>query len=982
MRLGFVGLCVAVLLSGALGQGVVPTTNTPAPSSAPTGPTHAQTPSSVPTPDEDADGDDGWRASLSLPCPLAAHQVGGSIDRVWGAHRCRGRFFVPRPTVATPTWAADTHASWPVVTSSIPPSWLEDTQEEALPEETSETNAERLAQQDGVHGSIMLSWGSARGIGGIGVCAMAIASIGALAALELLDNDDNDNDDGDAAPKGAAYSGESNLPQPPLVAERGIDGKEDLNPPPLLLATERGDGPHEELNPPQQLPVVERDDPSVESNDQSVESGNQSVEDDDQSAEDDGQSAESGDQSEESDDSAEESDDPPDQGGDPPVVERNNGPHEEPNPPPLLLATERGNEPHEELNPPQLPPVVERGNEPHKEPNPPQLPPVVERGNEPHEELNPPQLPPVVERGNEPHKEPNPPPLLLATERGNRPHKEPNPPPLPLATERDDQQKESGNDHADKPSSDNNGDGNGAASPKERARPELLSSDAAAAASVGSPTTSSIPTPPETPHAGDNNTSRVDMAAQLAGPVPATRAHSPVITTVVVASAQPAADNGPGSTSPTRLNRKRKRLTRMPHPKRFNSDVPAEHRVTPISSAATILPLLEPVATEPETIGSLLDLVDAARRAARLARPPPSSRNKGKAPVYTPAKKSTRNDSSNAAESRDPPLTGSSRWHERRPARAVSQPDDSSGDEQTYILTRVDKLVIMFSYLSVRDGEKFVGIAHADLQAQLGGGPGPVITSTGSILFGADNIDRLFTFAHDSVTIKSVQQAYAALCTGNRLQFADRARQMLHDIYDMSATAPSRVDAGAPAQGGDRSSTSTPAQGDDSKVSRTHMLDILDRLPVEDRRQLLSQVMEDIHAPQAAPLTTPIPQHATIIDMMSVIYTWSQEERQLFLDEAFARDDALARRAAQHTAPVTKASGSSAQSGDNASIDEILCLALSLTKDDQVRLFARVQEGEQAPCTKQSTLVDEIVAVVAILSDEDRQQFLSQLILN
>ncbi|KAJ2428191.1 hypothetical protein GGF41_001445, partial [Coemansia sp. RSA 2531] len=371
-------------------------------------------------------------------------------------------------------------------------------------------------------------------------------------------------------------------------------------------------------------------------------------------------------------------------------------------------------------------------------------------------EPNPPPLPPVVERGDDPHEEPNPPPLLLATERGNGPHEEPNPlqlppvelnpPPLPPATEHDDQRKESGDDHADKPSSVNNGDdvgdGNGAASPKESARPELLSSAAAAAPvgtdsseAVGSPTTSSIPTPPETPHAGDTM-ARVDVAAQLAGPVPAARAPSPVITTVVVASAQPAADSGPGSTPPTRLNRKRKRPTRTPHPKRFNSDVPAEPRVTPISPAATILPSPEPVATEPETIGSLLDLVDAARRAARLARPPPSSRDKGKAPVYTPAKKSTRNDSSNAAESRDPPLTGSSRWHERRPARAVSQPDDSSGDEQTYILTRVDKLVIMFSYLSVRDGEKFVGIAHADLQAQLGGGPGPVITSTGSILFG------------------------------------------------------------------------------------------------------------------------------------------------------------------------------------------------------------------------------------------------------
>ncbi|KAJ1923986.1 hypothetical protein GGI09_000344 [Coemansia sp. S100] len=959
MRLGFVGICAAVLLSGALGQGVVPTTNAQTPSSVPTGPTHAQTPPSVLTPDDDDDGDDGWRASLSLPCPLATHQVGGSIDRVWGAHRCRGRFFVPRPTVATPTWAVGSHASWPVATSSIPPSWLEDTQEEALPEETSETNAERLAQQDGVHGSIMLSWGSARGIGGIGVCAMAmaIASIGALAALELLDNDDNDDGDGDAAPKGGAYSGESNTPpQPPLVVERGIDGQEDLH-------------------PSQQLPVVERDNQSAKGDDQSAEGYGQSVESGNQSAESDNLPDESSDQSEESDDSAEESEDPPDQGDDPPDQgddppdEGNDPAHEhndqsgEGGDPPV---TERDNDPHEELNPPQLPPVVERGNDPHEELNPPQLPPATEHDDGPQEELNPPQPPPVVEHN--------------------------------------DQRKESGDDRADKPGSNNgdgDGNGNGAASPKESVRPKLLSSDAAAAsvgtdaaaASVGSPTTSSTPTPPETPHAGDNNMTRVEVAAQLAGPVPATRAPSLVITTVV-ASAQPAADSGPGSTRPTRLNRKRKRLTRMPHPKRFNSDVPAERRVTAISSAATILPSPEPVATEPETIGSLLDLVDAARRAARLARPPPSSRDKGKAPVYTPAKTSTRNDSSNAAESRDPPFTGSSRWHERRPARAVSQPDDSSDDEQTYILTRVDKLVIMFSYLSVRDGEKFLGKAHADLQAQLGGGPGPVITSTGSILFGADNIDRLFTFAHDYVTMKSVQQAYAALCTGNRLQFADRARQMLHDIYDMSTTAPSRVDAGAPAQGGDRSNASTPAQGDDSNVSRTHMLGFLDRLPVEDRRQLLHQVMMDIRAPQAASLTTPIPQHATIVDMMSVIYTWSQEERQLFLDEAFARDDAPARddeafssdvparQATQHTVPMTEASGSSAQGGDNASIDEMLSFAYNLTKDEQARLFTLVLEGEQGPRTRRSTLVDEIAAVVATMSDEDRQQFLSQLLLD
>ncbi|KAJ2430493.1 hypothetical protein GGF41_000967 [Coemansia sp. RSA 2531] len=219
----------------------------------------------------------------------------------------------------------------------------------------------------------------------------------------------------------------------------------------------------------------------------------------------------------------------------------------------------------------------------------------------------------------------------------------------------------------------------------------------------------------------------------------------------------------------------------------------------------------------------------------------------------------------------------------------------------------------------------------------------------------------------------------------------------------MSTTAPSRVDAGAPAQGGDKSSASTPAQGgdkssastpaqgDDSNVSRTHMLGLLDRLPVEDRRLLLGQVMEDIRAPQAAPLTTPIPQHATIIDMMSVIYTWSQEERQLFLDEAFARDDAPARDETfssdvparddtQHTAPVTEASGSSAQGGDNASIDEMLSFAYNLTKDEQVRLFTLVLEGEQGPRTRRSTLVDEIAAVVATMSDEDRQQFLSQLI--
>ncbi|KAJ1924067.1 hypothetical protein GGI09_000795 [Coemansia sp. S100] len=903
MRPGFVGLCAAALLSGALGQGVAPTTNAQTPPSAPTGPTHAQTPLGALT--QDDDDDDGWRASLSLPCPQATHQAGVTIDRVWGAHRCRGMLFVPRPTAAAPTWAVGSHASWPVPVSSIPPAWLiEEIQDEATPEAT---------PQDG--------WPTEAAPAPLATEAAPTPSprryIGTFwpreGGQDLLPTE------GTLTRSSTRYistlwpweDGQSPLPTEAATSPSMTDATPTARP---TVAAQLTQSTQEDafnflaVDDISSLAVVtigiaiiaiigadlQRQPTKLPSDDNSGGDGDNNGGDGDGDA--------------------------------------------------------------------------------------------APKGGAHPGESNYPQLPPVVERDNSPHKELNPPPLLLATERDNVSHKELNHPQLPPVVEHDDQRKESSDDHADKPGSDNDGDGdgNGAASSKESARPELLSSDAAdasigtdASKVVGSPITSSTPTPPETPHAGDN-ISRVDMAAQLAGPVPAARASSPVITeTVVVAPAQPAADSGPGSTPPTRLNHKRKQPTRMPHPKRFNSDVPATLSVMPISPATTIQPSLEPVAAEPGTIGSLLDLVDAARRAARLAMPPPSSRDKGKAPVYTPAKKSTKNDSSNAAGSRDPPLTGSSRWHERRPAGAASQPDDSSDDEQTYTLTRIDKLVIMFSYLSVRDGEKFVGKAHADLQAQLGGGPGPVITSTGSILFGADNIDRLFTFAHDSVTIKSVQQAYAALCTGNRLQFADRARQMLHDIYGMPV-----MDA------------STPAQGDDSKVSRTHMLGFLDCLPVEDRRLLLHQAMMDVHAPQAAPLTTPIPQHATTVDMMSVIYTWSQDERQLFLDEAFARDDEPARDDeafasdeparddAQHTAPVTEASGSSAQGGDNANIDEILCLAYSLTKDDQVRLFTLVLEGEQAPRTKQSTLVDEITAVVATWSDEDRQQFLSQLIVD
>ncbi|KAJ2051703.1 hypothetical protein GGH13_008587, partial [Coemansia sp. S155-1] len=135
MRLGVFGFTAAVLLSRAHGQGDAPTTNTQTPPSVPTGPTHTQTPLGALTPDDD--GDDGWRASLSLPCPLATPQTGVTIDRVWGAHRCRGMFFVPRPTAAAPTWAVGSHASWPVATSSIPPAWLiEEIQEEATPEVT------------------------------------------------------------------------------------------------------------------------------------------------------------------------------------------------------------------------------------------------------------------------------------------------------------------------------------------------------------------------------------------------------------------------------------------------------------------------------------------------------------------------------------------------------------------------------------------------------------------------------------------------------------------------------------------------------------------------------------------------------------------------------------------------------------------------------------------------------------------------------
>ncbi|KAJ2077796.1 hypothetical protein GGI09_008155, partial [Coemansia sp. S100] len=316
MRLGVFGFTAAVLLSRALGQGDAPTTNRQTPPSVPTGPTHTQTPLGALTPDDD--GDDGWRASLSLPCPQATPQTGVTIDRVLGAHRCRGIFFVPQPTVATPTarlmvvspiTGPTVAATTPSATDAILAARPTAAGPTARPTEAAQTTT-------WVHGSTMLSWGSARGIGGIGVCAMAIASIGALAALELLvDNDnDNDNDDGDAAPKGGAYSGESNPPQLPPVIERGDDPHEELNHPQLLLATERGDDPHEELNHPQLLLATERGD----------------------------------------------------------------SPQEDLNPPPLLLATERGDDPHEELNHPQLLLATERGDGPQEEPNPPPLLPTVE----------------------------------------------------------------------------------------------------------------------------------------------------------------------------------------------------------------------------------------------------------------------------------------------------------------------------------------------------------------------------------------------------------------------------------------------------------------------------------------------------------------------------------------------------------------------------------------------------------------------------
>ncbi|KAJ2874073.1 hypothetical protein GGH93_002709 [Coemansia aciculifera] len=128
MRLGVFGLCV-VLFSRAHGQGAAPNPTT-----------STQTLSSVPTPRSD-DGDRGWFASLSLPCPRAIHQA-GSEDRylTWGPYRCRGTAFVPRPTVATPTWVFDNRAHEPIPTSSVPPAWLvEATPEGATPEEATLT---------------------------------------------------------------------------------------------------------------------------------------------------------------------------------------------------------------------------------------------------------------------------------------------------------------------------------------------------------------------------------------------------------------------------------------------------------------------------------------------------------------------------------------------------------------------------------------------------------------------------------------------------------------------------------------------------------------------------------------------------------------------------------------------------------------------------------------------------------------------------
>ncbi|KAJ2259243.1 hypothetical protein GGI13_000026 [Coemansia sp. RSA 455] len=437
MRLGFVGLCVAVLLSDALGQGVALTTNTPAPSSAPTGPTHAQTPPRVPTPD--GDGDDGWRASLSLPCLQATHQTGVTIDRVWGAHRCRGIFFVPRPTVAAPTWAVGSHASWPVATSSIPPAWLiEEVQEEATPEVTPQDGwpteaaptplATEAAPTPSPRRYIGTFWPREGGQG-------LLTTEGTLTRSSTR-----------YVPTLWPWeAGQSPLPTEAATSPSTTDATPTARPTVtarLTQSTQEDDFYHPMIEVTSGLAVVvigigiailakvgadlQRQPTILPSNDDS------GGDDDSSGSDGDGDAAPKGGAH------PGELNPPPV----PPVVERGDDPQENLNPPSLPLVVERGDDPQGDLDRPQLPPVVERGNEPQEEPSPPSLPPVVERGNEPQEEPNPPSLPPVVERGNEPQEEPSPPSLPPVVERGDNPQEEPNPPSLPPVVERGDDPQE------------------------------------------------------------------------------------------------------------------------------------------------------------------------------------------------------------------------------------------------------------------------------------------------------------------------------------------------------------------------------------------------------------------------------------------------------------------------------------------------------------------------------------------------------------
>ncbi|KAJ2068462.1 hypothetical protein GGI08_000862 [Coemansia sp. S2] len=352
MRPGFVGLCAVALLSGALGQGVAPATNMQTPPSAPTGPTHTQTPLGALTPDDD--GDDGWRASLSLPCPLATPQTGVTIDRVWGAHRCRGMLFVPRPTAAAPTWAAGSHASWPVATSSIPPAWLiEEIQEEATPEVT---------PQDG--------WPTEAAPTPLATEAAPTPSprryIGTFWPREggqgLLPTEDT------LTRSSTRYiptlwpweDGQSPLPTEAATSPSMTDATPTARPTATVQLTQS--------TPENDLDILKLDDvlglavviigivilakvgADLQRQPTILPSNDDSGGDDDSSGSDgDGDAAPKGGAH-------------PGESNPPlllPVVGRGDNPQEEPNLPPLLLATERDNEPQEEPNPPQQLPTVE-----------------------------------------------------------------------------------------------------------------------------------------------------------------------------------------------------------------------------------------------------------------------------------------------------------------------------------------------------------------------------------------------------------------------------------------------------------------------------------------------------------------------------------------------------------------------------------------------------------------------------------------------